>query len=419
MGKIIHSLQFQLSAVVLAVFWGILFFLVLLFHEISSIAVKTHELAQSAEVSDWVANWYTGLSISARERTKFMALGEESYLLSYRHALNQVNNTFNQIQNIGLSEGSMSSQILRELHQKNLDYAHQLDEVAAHYTAKKANSIPQPVIQPVPKKKLHAKKAASAKKNKSKSFWQKLIPNTLQEKEIALAPPLPSPPALEEIHSELFKNYESTLRDGLTQAQELMRQERLEKMRSLKNSIGRARDRGFYSLLLLLGLIGYLAFILKWKILDPLKILERGAFQIAEGNLGYQIKVNSKNEIGKLTDDFNHMSSQLDKNQNAEVRLKRLETIDQIVRSVNHEINNPLMIISGNAEFLLAILPNADEVTRNKLSSIIDETRRIFTVTQRLKEIREPVTENYTNDKDQMIDILRSSQFLKKDWNTV
>ncbi len=408
MEKFIHSLQFQLSAVVLAVFWGILFFLVLLFHEISSIAIKTHELAQSAEVNDCVTSWNTRISTSARERTKFMALGEESYLVSYRNALMQANELFDQIQNIGINEVLPSARALKILHEKNIVYAQILDKfsIEYHQTQSSVSIIP---VAAAPKAKLKKKFLSKAmRKNKPLKI-------SLQDKSLLL-PPTPIS-FIDESKNTLFKNYESDLREGLTRAQAIMGSERQEKMNSLKNSIGLARDRGFYSLLLLLGLIGYLGFILKWKILDPLKVVERGAFQIAEGNLGYQIHVNSKNEIGELARDFNHMSSQLDKNQNSEVRLKRLETIDQIVRSVNHEINNPLMIISGNAEFLLAVWPHADEMTRNKLTSIINETQRIFTVTQRLKEIREPVTENYIDERDKMIDILRSSQVLKRDWN--
>jgi nitrogen fixation/metabolism regulation signal transduction histidine kinase len=180
--------------------------------------------------------------------------------------------------------------------------------------------------------------------------------------------------------------------------------------------VDRAKDRLIYSLLLLLAMVGYVAVILKWKILDPMGKLKQGAMEIGKGQLGYQVNVTLRNEMGELAEVFNHMSLQLDQKRNAEVRLKRLEAIEQIVRSVNHEINNPLMIISGNAEYLLAVLENADENLRTKLDSIIDEVRRIFLVTQRLKEIKEPVTQDYIGAKDQMIDLARASQVRPKDF---
>jgi nitrogen fixation/metabolism regulation signal transduction histidine kinase len=163
-------------------------------------------------------------------------------------------------------------------------------------------------------------------------------------------------------------------------------------------------------------MVGYVAVILKWKILDPMGKLKQGAMEIGKGQLGYQVNVVSRNEMGELAEVFNHMSLQLDQKRNAEVRLKRLEAIEQIVRSVNHEINNPLMIISGNAEYLLAVLENADEGLRTKLDSIIAEVRRIFLVTQRLKEIKEPVTQDYIGAKDQMIDLARASQIRPRDF---
>ena len=221
---------------------------------------------------------------------------------------------------------------------------------------------------------------------------------------------------LDSITNETFKAYEQVLREGLFQAQETMRGERKDKLHSLRNSVGRAKDRLIYSLLLLLVMVGYVAVILKWKILDPMETLKQGAMEIGRGHLGYQVKVNSRNEIGQLAEVFNAMSVQLDEKRNAEMRLKRLEAIEQIVRSVNHEINNPLMIISGNAEYLLAIMEQADDGLKSKLNSIVSEVRRIFLVTQRLKEIREPVTEDYIGTKDQMIDLLRSSQIRQRDY---
>ncbi len=231
--------------------------------------------------------------------------------------------------------------------------------------------------------------------------------------------PIAEPPKqidLDTATNETFKSYEQVLREGLLQTQDVMRAERRDKLMSLRNSVGRAKDRLIYSLLLLLAMVGYVAVVLKWKILDPMKTLKAGVVEIGKGDLGHQVQVKTQNEIGELAEVFNRMSVQLHHKRNAEVRLKRLEAIEQIVRSVNHEINNPLMIISGNAEYLLAVLEASEEGITSKLDSIVAEVRRIFMVTQRLKEIKEPITENYIGTKDQMIDLLRSSQIRKRDF---
>ncbi|MBW8889220.1 MAG: HAMP domain-containing protein [Fibrobacteres bacterium] len=438
MPKIFATLRFQLPAVVLGVFVGILFLLMLFFHEMTIILVKTRQLAESAEVNDRVSSWINTLSASARERTKLMSLGNESYLRSFQVTLNEASDIYREIENIGPDTLAGSTRQLHELHDKHLEYMELLDGFAKDQairrmtaradsarTAAAAVSAPsrsQAGMEGIKRGGKHAKASRIASRPARVRGGAKGTPSPMRatassfrgrsaSKRAALAPS--EPPKQVELDSatnETFKNYEQVLREGLSAAQELMRGERKDKLLSLRNSLGRAKDRLIYSLLLLLAIVGYVAVILKWKILDPMGKLKQGAMEIGKGSLGYQVNVTSRNEMGELAEVFNHMSLQLDQKRNAEVRLRRLEAIEQIVRSVNHEINNPLMIISGNAEFLLAVLENADDNLRSKLDSIIAEVRRIFLVTQRLKEIREPITQDYIGDKDQMIDLARASQ---------
>jgi nitrogen fixation/metabolism regulation signal transduction histidine kinase len=184
----------------------------------------------------------------------------------------------------------------------------------------------------------------------------------------------------------------------------------------LQATIARAKQRLIYSLILLTLMVGYVAYILQWKILEPLSLLENGAIQIGRGYLGFRVEVQSQSEIGDLAKVFNTMSDQLSHHRDSELRLKRLDAIQQVVRSVNHEINNPLMIISGNAEYLLTVLHSEDPSVNEKLNTIVSEVRRIFHVTQQLKEIKDLVTSNYTSDQDQMIDLARSSQVVRRAW---
>jgi len=441
MPKIFATLRFQLPAVVLGVFVGILFLLMLFFHEMTIILVKTRQLAESAEVNDRVSSWINTLSASARERTKLMSLGNESYLRSFQVTLNEASDIYREIENIGADTLAGSIRQLHELHDKHLEYMELLDGFAkdqairrltaradsarAAAAAVSAPSHLQPGKEGLKRGGKHTKALRMASRSPRPGRVRggaKGTPSPMRATALSMrggsapkrvAMPPPEPPKQIELDSatnETFKNYEQVLREGLSAAQELMRGERKDKLTSLRNSVGRAKDRLIYSLLLLLAMVGYVAVILKWKILDPMGKLKQGAMEIGKGSLGYQVNVTSRNEMGELAEVFNHMSLQLDQKRNAEVRLRRLEAIEQIVRSVNHEINNPLMIISGNAEFLLAVLENADDNLRSKLDSIIAEVRRIFLVTQRLKEIREPITQDYIGDKDQMIDLARASQ---------
>jgi nitrogen fixation/metabolism regulation signal transduction histidine kinase len=423
--KIAHSLRFQLPAVVVGVFVGMLFLLMLFFHEMGKILVKTRQLAQSAELSDLVVNWNSGLSASARERTKLMSLGNESYLRSFQVALNEVNDIYNAVMALGPDTMAQSTREIVALHVKHMDYMDLLDgfskdqgarrqALAAAAAAAAEAAWVEPAPAPAPKARKGIKGSKAKKGNKPAKVARAAKPRAPRR------PPKSAEPvkeiALDSMTNETFKTYEQELREGLFMVQESLRSERKDKLASQRNSVGRAKDRLIYSLLLLLAMVGYVAVILKWKILDPLRVLKEGAVEIGRGSLGHQVSVHSRNEMGELAQAFNRMSVQLEHKQNAELKVKRLEAIEQIVRSVNHEINNPLMIISGNAEYLLAILETQSEDVKSKLGSIVGESRRIFTVTQRLKEIKEPVTESYIGDQDQMIDILRSSQIRQRDY---
>jgi nitrogen fixation/metabolism regulation signal transduction histidine kinase len=430
MPKILHTLRFQLPAVVLGVFVGTLFLLMLFFHEMTTILVKTRQLAESAEISDRVAIWLANLSASARERTKLMSLGNESYLRSFQVTLNEVNDLYKEIEGIGPDTLAASTRQLRDLRDKHLEYMELLDgfakDQAIRRMAARADSARLAAIRPAPVPRAApairkrpakpAKAARPARKGKRPAPARPALAAPIAKREPLPPAETPKQIELDSATNETFKGYETVLREGLAAAQEQMRGERKDKLQSLRNSVGRAKDRLIYSLLLLSAMVGYVAVMLKWKILDPMGKLKQGAMEIGKGSLGYQVNVTSRNEMGELAEVFNHMSLQLDQKRNAEVRLKRLEAIEQIVRSVNHEINNPLMIISGNAEFLLAVLEGADASLRAKLDSIIAEVRRIFLVTQRLKDIKEPITQDYIGAQDQMIDLARASQVRPRDF---
>ncbi len=71
----------------------------------------------------------------------------------------------------------------------------------------------------------------------------------------------------------------------------------------------RMRGSGIGALALLLG--GTLAFFLARNLAGPINELSRGTKAIREGDLNCHLKVNSKDELGELTESFNQMVDQL------------------------------------------------------------------------------------------------------------
>jgi signal transduction histidine kinase len=76
-------------------------------------------------------------------------------------------------------------------------------------------------------------------------------------------------------------------------------------------------------------------------ILKPIRKLTEASEQMAQGALGQQVDVTSKDEIGRLGESFNRMSADLAR---ADAERKRL-TAD-----ITHDLSTPLQIISGYIE---------------------------------------------------------------------
>jgi hypothetical protein len=67
------------------------------------------------------------------------------------------------------------------------------------------------------------------------------------------------------------------------------------------------------------------------------------------------------------------------------------------------------MIISGNAQFLEMTMDGYPLEMRERVQTILEETERISKVTRKLREIKNPVVEDYTSSGEQMINLDKSS----------
>ena len=96
--------------------------------------------------------------------------------------------------------------------------------------------------------------------------------------------------------------------------------------------------------------------------------------------------------------------------ENELVRAEKLATVGQMVITVNHEINNPLSIISTNAQTLRILNKDLSEKSVDKLLKIEEQVRRIAEVTERLRKMDEVVTDAYIRGGEQMIDLWTDSE---------
>src|SRR5579872_2636352 len=131
-------------------------------------------------------------------------------------------------------------------------------------------------------------------------------------------------------------------------------------------------------------LIAVLSWFFIWRVIGlPVKALERGTERLAAGDLGYQIDVQSHDEIAELAHSFNDMSRQLQAEHNENLawthtleqrveqktgELKRahehalhtekMASIGKLAAVLAHEINNPLSGILTYAKLMRRWLDN-------------------------------------------------------------
>ncbi|KMQ50558.1 sensor histidine kinase [Chitinispirillum alkaliphilum] len=150
-------------------------------------------------------------------------------------------------------------------------------------------------------------------------------------------------------------------------------------------------------------------FFFSKAITNSLRRLKETAQTVAKGNFDVNPSGFPNDETGDLATAFFNMSVDLKNAQDELVRSKRMAAIGEVVASINHEINNPLMIISGNAQFLEMTMQHYPKEVQERIEAILAETERISKVTRKLQNIKNPVSEDYTSGGEQMINLDRSS----------
>ena len=162
-----------------------------------------------------------------------------------------------------------------------------------------------------------------------------------------------------------------------------------------------------YTLIALID-ISLLSWLFVWRLVgQPIKRLKSGTKELADGNLGYQLEVDSTDEAGELATSFNRMSMQL-RSANEEIvawartleervdqktrelkraheqvlHIEKMATIGKMAAVVAHEINNPLSGILTYAKLIRKWIERGQVQVEKRaeaeqcLGLIADESRR-------------------------------------------
>lgn len=110
----------------------------------------------------------------------------------------------------------------------------------------------------------------------------------------------------------------------------------------------------------------------------PMQQLSAGAREIAAGNYDVQLHVARRDEIGLLTQEFNHMASEV----------KRSAQLEKdILANVSHDLRTPLTLIKGYAETVRDLTGCDEEKRTEQCNIIVDETDRLSTLVNSVMEL--------------------------------
>lgn len=150
--------------------------------------------------------------------------------------------------------------------------------------------------------------------------------------------------------------------------------EPLSLIRATANSLIRPT---YYTFFIVFGISLLIPLMIFFILHRPVRRITRAAREYAEGNLGYELRVNSRDELGYLADTLNNMAHELDRTG---------EYQRQFVSNVSHDLRSPLTSIKG---YLTAILDGTipPENREKYLNLVIKETERLQGLTQNVLQL--------------------------------
>jgi signal transduction histidine kinase/ActR/RegA family two-component response regulator len=155
-------------------------------------------------------------------------------------------------------------------------------------------------------------------------------------------------------------------------ASQLARADLVARERAVREAANEVRRDTLIWLLVGVLLGPTLIFVVRRRVWRPLRDLETGLAQVADGDLSVRVPVRGADELGQLAEHFNAMTRVL---RDRAQEQGRFAAAGELLAGVAHEVNNPLMAIAAHAENRLADASLPEE-QRAEMTQILRQARR-------------------------------------------
>jgi len=129
---------------------------------------------------------------------------------------------------------------------------------------------------------------------------------------------------------------------------------------------------------------GVFSFILSTALTSPLRKVSRATRQMANGNLTVRLNAKSKDEVGQLSADFDHMADKLEDNIAAIENTMAAQ--ERFMGSFAHEMKTPMTSIIGYADLLRTQSLN-DRDAQDAANYIFSEGKRLESLSWKLLQL--------------------------------
>lgn len=121
-------------------------------------------------------------------------------------------------------------------------------------------------------------------------------------------------------------------------------------------------------LVILIGTHSLLTYFMSKNIIRPLLELRKGAKQIKEGNLDFEVSVHGKDEIGQLGVAFEEMRSQLE--QSIRLQLQYEDNRKELISNISHDLKTPITAIKAYVDGILDGVADTPEKAEKYIQTI-------------------------------------------------